>query len=990
MGWKGRTCCSWLLLLALVFGNVGVLGRRRRQSDQRRSRQRAVPGHGSSRLGSRELHWGVNAPVLGFGHSRGESLWGSGGGRAGGMPRELPPAGGSSVSVQCGEDVLIISVNRNFYKNGKLVKPSDLSLGPQRCKPSAPSTDTVLFQVGLQDCGNSLQMTPDWMIYSTNLTYSPTSSRDVPITRTSSAVIPIHCYYTRHGNTSSKAVRPTWVPFSSTVSIEEIFAFSLHLMADDWSGPRTSMVFQLGDAIYIEASVDIQNHIGLTLFVDSCVATISPDPSSAPRYEIIKANGCLVDGKEDTSSAFVSPRISPDRLRFTVDAFRFLNVNVSVIYITCQLRAVAVSQVPDALNKACSYSKATTSWSAVEGPDDICQCCDAETCMDPSGGPRSWPSFGRRHWKREVGLHSEEVGQAALGPLLVIEAQGQPALGTRLAHAPSTSPESRPVELLMLVAVASVSLVLVAAVATLIGKCVLSRLSSVMSVSGGRGIKGSFLPLPSFMVLPGVRMALAVSVWLLLVCGLVDGGAPVRWQRQADWWRHYQAPIRGSPRGAHREIASRPLVGLGSLRGNAQYGRGPSNWYSGAHHRQILQTPPSSSPITIQCTEDSIVVMVRRDFYGNGIRVQPSELSLGPQSCKPSLESNDTTVLFINDLQDCGSTLQMTLDTLIYSSILTYSPLSNGVVIRSNPAVVPINCIYSRYGNVSSNAIKPTWAPFSTTVSSQDKLFFSLQLMNDDWSGPRSSSIFQLGQSLNIEASVDSQNHMDLILFVDYCVATVSPDPGSSPSYEIIAANGCFMDAMRDDTTSAFRSPRVQQDSLQFTVEAFRFLGVDTSVIYITCHLRAVSTSQVPDSMNKACSYNRDRNSWSTLEGSSDICQCCTSGTCQKPSIPGGSRGNVGRHRGSGRPRNFGKRHVGHHSEKQGDAILGPLLVIGTETQPAPRTGLNLLSKTTAESQPLERWVLVAVASVSLVAVSAGVAWIGKLLLNKLSHKAVK
>ncbi|XP_073479828.1 zona pellucida sperm-binding protein 3-like [Aquarana catesbeiana] len=386
--------------------------------------------------------------------------------------------------------------------------------------------------------------------------------------------------------------------------------------------------------------------------------------------------------------------------------------------------------------------------------------------------------------------------------------------------------------------------------------------------------------------------------------------------------------------------------------------------------------------------------MVNRDFYENGMLVQPSELSLGTQSCEPR-QSNDTTVLFSNNLQDCGNTLQVTMDYLIYSSILTYSPLAKGVIMRSNPTVVPIKCIYSRYGNVSSEAIVPTWSPFSTTVSSHEKLFFSLQLMNEDWSLPRSSSVFQLGQSLNVEASVDIQNHIGLILFVDSCVATISLDPNSTPRYELIAANGCFVDAMRDDTSSAFRSPRIHQDKLQFTIEAFRFWEVEESIIYITCNLRAVSASQVPNSVNKACSYNRGSNSWSPVEGSSDICQCCVTGDCGQPLPRGSSLGNLGRPRGDGRPRIVGrprdrqKRHVGHHSEKHGQAILGPLLVISSEDHQAPRTGLSRVSRTASGSQPLEKWVLVAVASISLVAVPAGVAWIVKLL-NKCSFKAVE
>ncbi|XP_040202810.1 zona pellucida sperm-binding protein 3-like isoform X1 [Rana temporaria] len=477
MGLAVRNCCSWLLLLAVVYGpgfgcsGDGALVRHRRQSDWWRNNQRVVPGQsqGSSRGGSGGTYPGTNA-VYGFGASRGGAQRVSTGGRAGGMLRQQPPtviSSSSPISVQCEEDRMVVSVMMDFYGNGKLVKSSDLSLGPQGCKPNTQSADEVIFQISLQDCGNTVQMMQDWVIYATNLTYSPTSS--IPIIRTNPAVVPIMCYYYRHANVSSKAIEPTWVPFSTTVSIEERLSFSLRLMTEDWSGPRSSPIYQLGDILYIEASVDTQNHVGLILYIDRCVTTISPDPTSAPNYGLIEENGCLVDGmQDDSSSAFITPRVEPDKLQFTVDAFRFLGNDASLIYITCYLRAAATTQVPDAMTKACSYSKATQSWSAVEGPSSICQCCGTGTCSNPtalvSGGRGR---FGRPRGKRDVldEPHTEE-GQTVttLGPLLVI------GPSQRDVSAAVTREESAPAELWVLVAVGCLSLLVVIVCAVFIGK----------------------------------------------------------------------------------------------------------------------------------------------------------------------------------------------------------------------------------------------------------------------------------------------------------------------------------------------------------------------------------------------------------------------------------------------------------------------------------------------------------------------------------------
>ncbi|KAM3924619.1 zona pellucida sperm-binding protein 3-like [Leptodactylus fuscus] len=275
------------------------------------------------------------------------------------QPRQVQPPQNAPISVQCGEDRMLVTVNTDINGDGKLVEAADLTLGPQSCGPGPQSRSTTLvFEVGLRDCGNSLQMTPDWLIYSTNLTFkSVTSIQKVNV----SAVVPIQCYYPRYGNVSSKAIRPTWLPFASTLSTEERLVFSLRLMTEDWSAPRSLLVYSPGDVFYIEASVETRNHMPLILYVDSCVATPSPEVSSGPRYEIIAHNGCLIDGtQEDSGSTFRSPRPQLDKLQFMVDAFWFTDYDMATIYITCSLRAAVDTKVLDPMNKACSYNRTTS------------------------------------------------------------------------------------------------------------------------------------------------------------------------------------------------------------------------------------------------------------------------------------------------------------------------------------------------------------------------------------------------------------------------------------------------------------------------------------------------------------------------------------------------------------------------------------------------------------------------------------------------------
>ncbi|RXN06304.1 putative protein C1orf112 -like [Labeo rohita] len=137
--------------------------------------------------------------------------------------------------------------------------------------------------------------------------------------------------------------------------------------------------------------------------------------------------------------------------------------------------------------------------------------------------------------------------------------------------------------------------------------------------------------------------------------------------------------------------------------------------------------------------------------------------------------------------------------------------------------------------NVSSNDLQPAWIPYVSTKVVEDALVFSLKVMTDEWMFERPSNVFFLGDVLNIQASVKQYNHVPLRIFVDNCVATAGPDVSSAPMYSFIENHGCLTDAKYTGSVSSFL-PRVQDDKLQFQLEAFRFQqessGADSEVMY--------------------------------------------------------------------------------------------------------------------------------------------------------------
>lgn len=70
------------------------------------------------------------------------------------------PSKPPTVMVECQEAQLVVTVDKDLFGTGKLIRPADLTLGPNNCEPlaSADTDGVVRFEVGLHECGNILQV----------------------------------------------------------------------------------------------------------------------------------------------------------------------------------------------------------------------------------------------------------------------------------------------------------------------------------------------------------------------------------------------------------------------------------------------------------------------------------------------------------------------------------------------------------------------------------------------------------------------------------------------------------------------------------------------------------------------------------------------------------------------------------------------------------------------------------------------------------------
>ncbi|XP_070786738.1 zona pellucida sperm-binding protein 3-like [Enoplosus armatus] len=321
------------------------------------------------------------------------------------------PVPAASVAVRCGEGEVTIEVKQNFLGNGQLIRASDLTLGGCAARDAA---DSILqFQTELQGCGSTMTMTEEALIYSFSLTYSPTPIGNTFILKTNPAEVVIECHYRRRHYVSSHAVRPTWKPFASNMLAEQQLHFSLRLMTEDWQSQRPSSVYFLSDVMHIEAAVLQGHHVPQRVYVDSCVATMNPDPNSQPRYPFVNNHGCLTDAKLTGARSYFMQRSQEDKLHFQLKAFRFLQDHRNSLYITCHLRATRVSVPIDSQHKACSFLTEANRWVASGGDNKVCSCC--ETSCSKRRQTRSLAA--------DAGLPPEVhwEGTAALGPILLEE-----------------------------------------------------------------------------------------------------------------------------------------------------------------------------------------------------------------------------------------------------------------------------------------------------------------------------------------------------------------------------------------------------------------------------------------------------------------------------------------------------------------------------------------------------------------------------------------
>ncbi|XP_037602780.1 zona pellucida sperm-binding protein 3 [Sebastes umbrosus] len=297
---------------------------------------------------------------------------------------------------------------------------------------------------------------------------------------------------------------------------------------------------------------------------------------------------------------------------------------------------------------------------------------------------------------------------------------------------------------------------------------------------------------------------------------------------------------------------------------------------------QLIHTPPSMRPepkiqsdfaylpdVSVTCSTPDLVVRVKPSFYGLGAGAE--ELKLGNSCHSNGVLRPYGDLLFTYPLTACDVVRESPRGYLLYKFVLHYEPSPKRFPSRAQRIDVDIECRYQRNHHVYQLTVKPTW---ETAVvrkrlkgSPND---FQMELMDDSWSRPAKSQVYQLGRTVNFQVSAP---HLLTggKLYINTCYAKPSSGSESSLKYTIIDKFGCMLDSKSDPGASQFISRT--DNTLRFSLKAFQFTSDPDTEVSVHCKLFV--TSEDPGPAHKSCTYRGNR--WKALTGDDSVCECCDS-----------------------------------------------------------------------------------------------------------------
>lgn len=113
--------------------------------------------------------------------------------------------------------------------------------------------------------------------------------------------------------------------------------------------------------------------------------------------------------------------------------------------------------------------------------------------------------------------------------------------------------------------------------------------------------------------------------------------------------------------------------------------------------RVFQQQSVKTDRLALRCGDSRVQVEVKQDLMGTGRPVRPEELTLG--GCPPTeVDARARVLAFESELHECGSTLEVRDNALVYAFTLLYQPRKTDPtpIVRTRSAAIGVECRYLR------------------------------------------------------------------------------------------------------------------------------------------------------------------------------------------------------------------------------------------------------------------------------------------------------
>uniref|UniRef100_A0A667XLM5 Zona pellucida glycoprotein 3c n=1 Tax=Myripristis murdjan TaxID=586833 RepID=A0A667XLM5_9TELE len=266
----------------------------------------------------------------------------------GGSVTTRPPM----IQLLCHTDRMYVRIKKEAFTHKKAYK--FLKIGS--CPVNAATSEYYFLLYMLKsNCGFTTQSLPDHVAVASVLHYKP--DPDSPVVRELPFSIPVQCRYQRFFHSYKVGFHPK--PQGGTVFRPLKSLSGGTIIPQDASGQQItkSKIYTLGQPMYFVVKKSEKDAGNQRLYVNKCFVTASQDPSKTPKYTVLDNQGCMIDGKVTSQSAFVS-HTSKMEVKFRIGAFVFKDMASDL----ASLKVLSDSfrpLTPTASAKSCNYIAAT-------------------------------------------------------------------------------------------------------------------------------------------------------------------------------------------------------------------------------------------------------------------------------------------------------------------------------------------------------------------------------------------------------------------------------------------------------------------------------------------------------------------------------------------------------------------------------------------------------------------------------------------------------